>query len=279
MSYFPRYDRWCNLADAKWVDLPPSLKSKYDVIYDAISKTNIFFKGIVRIIALYSLSIGYKTDFRKRWITYSNYVGNSPTIATYQDKEFDFRNALLDFSFRGRCMVRFTIHAKGDEMWIGVVADLRNLEERRYLERGSGQLWNFYCGRTRDTYYEVEDNLILSRKEMLANFKPELDCEGNRDGAYGSLHFPGRLIRGKLVPCNTGDVVDLEVDAQAKTFKVTVNGVLQAYTEAPGMPDQLSFWLQLDSTNDRVEVELLDYSFEKKREQMDEKTIVLAKYV
>jgi len=249
--------------------LPPTLRSQYELILASISHCKIFIEGINSIIAMYAMSVGYWTEFRKSWITYKSHDNfGSPTIATYDVDAPDFRNALLDFSFRGRCMIRFRIHQKGDEMWLGVIGDPSNLQENKWLHRGRGQLWNFYCGRRR--YSET------GKKRFLANFKPELNCNGVRDGGFGSFHFPQKIF-GRFVPCNTGDVVDLEVDAQEKTFKVIVNDVLQACTEAPRMPDQLAFWVQLDHAYDSVEFELLDFSFEKRMERVHERNAVDAK--
>lgn len=240
--------------------LPPSLKSQYDTIYDAISQADVVFKEIVSTIAYYAMSVGYKTDFSKRYIRYTGNDGVAPTVATYRaGLQPDYQYAILDFSFRGRCIVRFKVHQKGNEMWFGVVGDINVLDERKWIKRGAseGKIWSYYCGRAR-------------YRGSFENFKPELNCNGHGDGVYGSLHFPGKTL-GKLVPCNTGDVVDIEVDAQQKTFRVIVNDVLQACAKAPRMPDQLSFWLELDDRDDRVEFELLDFTFEKRRDEVGQK--------
>jgi len=247
--------------------LPPSLKSQYDIIRDAISQADVVSKEIASIVAFYAMSVGYKTDFRRSYITYTGNGGCPPTVASYKACAPDYQYALLDFSFRGRCMIRFKIHQKGDEMWLGVVGDQYALDERKWIKRGAreGTIWSYYCGRTRSRYYE--GSKAMSFAEMMANFKPELNCNGIGDGGYGSLHFPRKTL-GRLLPCNTGDVVDLVVDAQEKTFTVIVNDVFQACAKAPRMPDQLSFWIELDDTGDRVEFELLDFSFEKRRKQV-----------
>jgi len=239
--------------------LPRSLKSQYDAIYDAISNADVVFKGIVPIISLYALSIGFKTEFQNRFISYSGGDdAGSVTVATYNSGAPDYRYALLDFSFCGRCMIRFKIHQKGDEMWFGVIGDQNVLDERTLWKRGGkGSIWSYYCGQL--SRYR--------RQPVEANFKSELNHPGVTWGAHGSLHFPD-FVQGKLIPANTGDVVDLEVDAQEKTFGVHVNGVLQASTKDRRMPDQLSFWLELDSTNDRVEFELLDFNFKTRSKKM-----------
>jgi len=244
--------------------LPPSLKSQYDEIYDAILQSRLTIKEIADIIALYTLSVGYKTDFRLRYFTYSCYNGDCPTAITYKDCAPDFQNAILDFSFRGRCVIRFKIHRKSDEMWLGVVGDPKYLKEEDSVARGVKGQWAFYCGRSRERYHLIEARKTVSRAQMLGGFKPELNCDGIIDGGYGSFHFPERFLH-RLVPCNTGDIVDLEVDAQEKTFSVIVNGVFQASTKAPDLPNQLAFFVQLDEADDHVEFEILDFKFEKKK--------------
>jgi len=241
--------------------LPPILKSQYDGIYVAILQTNLVLKEIASIIALYSLSAGYLIDFRLRYFYYTNFNGEHPTAITYNDRFRDFQNALLDFSFRGRCMIRFKIRRKSDEMWLGVVGDPKYLDEE-HTERGAKGQWAFYCGRSRERYYFKKKT--VPREQMLDSFEPVLNCEGIIDGGYGSFHFPQRILH-RLVPCNTGDVVDLDVDAQEKTFTVIVNGVFQASTKAPDLPEQLAFFVQLDATDDCVEFEILDFKFEKRK--------------
>jgi len=240
----------------KTIRLPRSLKSQYDEIYHAISHADIFFKETVSIIALYALSVGFKTDFQRRFITYSAGTdGGTLTVATYRAGAPDYRYALLDFSFCGRCRIRFRIHQKGDEMWFGIVGDQRVLNEKTLWKRGGrGRIWSYYCGINDSRYERTVDD----------KFEPEQDCPGVKWGKFGSLHLPS-VVAGKLLPSNTGDFVDLEVDAQNKTFKVFVNGAKQASIIARGMPDQLSFWLELDYTADKVEFELLDFSFKKRR--------------
>jgi len=250
--------------------LPPSLKSQYDIICDAISQGSIFLGETVSIIAMYALLVGYDTNFRKRWITYTcNDDSVSPTIATYKAYAPDWQNALLDFSFRGRCKIRFKIHEKGDEMWLGVVGDPLNLMENKVLHRGRGLLWSFYCGR--ELYHRPEPYIKPT-------FKPKPFDHGVRDSMFGSLHFPGKYV-GRLFPGRRGDVVDLEVNAQAKTFQVILNGVLQRQCRAPKMPDQLSFWVLLDNKGDRVEFEILDFNFEKRNLQVGEGNAADSKYV
>jgi len=241
------------------------------MICDAISQDNIFLKEIASIIAMYALSVGYDTNFRKRWITYSCHDDSvSPTIATYGAGAPDWQNALLNFSFRGRCVIRFKVHEKGDEMWLGVTGDQYNLGEDKVLHRGRGLLWSYYCGRK--PYYYIQD------ADWLAKFKIEPFSNGLSDSMIGCLHFPKRFF-GKLFPARTGDVVDIEVNAQEKTFKVIVNGVFQTQCRDPKMPDQLSFWVQLDHKGDRVEFEILDFSFEKKNRQVGEGKAADSKYV
>jgi len=248
----------CNAMSPEINLLPPRLKSQYDVIFYCISHTNIFIKEIVSIIAMYALSVGWKTKFQERYITYRTRYENGPlTIATYNSGAPNFRYALLDFSFCGRCTVRFKINKKSDEMWFGVVGNIFVLDEKKSVKRGRGQTWSYYCGRSVARYYE--ESKSYPREHMMARFVPELNCPGIEDGGYGSLHFPNEVL-GCLAPSNTGDNVELEVDAQDKTFKVIVNGILQASTKAPTMPDQLSFWLELDYTGDEVEFEVLDFS-------------------
>merc|ERR1719320_1373903 len=108
-------------------------------------------KEIASIIAFYSMSVGYQTDFRRSHFTYSSKNAGKYTAVTYNAGAPDFQNALLDFSFHGSCKIRFKVRKKGDEMWLGVVGDLDDLQERsgRALK---GQ-WAFYCARTRDEYH------------------------------------------------------------------------------------------------------------------------------
>jgi len=244
------------------VQLPKTLKSQFDDVFNAIVKLNITIEEIAKIIALYALAAGFKTGFRKRYFTYSNFIVGRPTIVSYS-AGVDFQNALLDFSFRGRCLIRFKIHCKGDEMWIGVVGDPLDLDESHSLTRGASGQWAFYCGRSTYDYRSPSDGQSISREKMLASFMPERDVVGNGVGEYGSFHFPNRFLH-RLVPVNTGDEVDVEVDAQEKLFTVIVNGTLQASTRSLDLPDQLVFFVQLDDNDDEVEFEILDFSFENK---------------
>jgi len=257
--------------------LPPSLEWQYDIIYDAISHANVFSKEISSMIALWAMSVGFKTDFRRRYITYQGYDENSCMVARYNAKASDanapdYQNLLLNFSFRGHCTVRFKIHEKGDAMWLGVVGDPRNLDESKSLHCGRGALWSYYCGRA-DFMSDSEPPV-----DIPTDFKPELCYRGYNNGEFGCLHFPND-IHGRFFPANSGDEVDLEVNAQEKTFKVTVNGMLQADTRAPGMPDQLSFWAQLDWEDDEIEFEVLDFSFMKKMQQVGKIDAEDEKYV
>jgi len=249
-------------------DLPPTLEQQYDNIYNVIVQTKLTIYEIASIIALYSLSIGYKTDFRSDYFTYSCYTNKYPTVVSYDKGARDFQNALLDFSFRGRCKVRFRIHEKGDEMWLGVVGNPNYLDEDTFSGLGEKGQWAFYCGRTRERYRDTANKKSVSRAHMLRRFKRDLNCQGVRTGGFGSFHFPDRFLH-RLVPCNTGDVVDLEVDAEEKTFAVIVNDVFQVRSKALGMPKQLAFFVQLDYTGDRVEFEILDFKFAKRRKRQD----------
>merc|ERR1719285_283172 len=123
---------------------PPSLKSQYDMIYLAILETKVTIWEVATIIASYSLSVGYKTDFRRRHFTYSCYDAGYPTAIMYNAGAPDFQNALLNFSFRGSCTIRFKIHKKSDEMWLGVVGDPSYLDERTGYYRGVNGQWAFY---------------------------------------------------------------------------------------------------------------------------------------
>jgi len=245
--------------------LPPSLKSQFEDIFNAIVKTKKTLKEISAIIALFAVSVGYKTDFRPNFFTYSKYVAGRPKSISFE-KGLDFQNEILDFSFTGRCKVRFIILKKSDEMWLGVVGDLGYLDERHSLTRGAAGKWALYCGRTSDEYHCAVDDKMISRDKMLASFKPKLNVEGLSVGQYGSFHFPRRCVH-KLVPVNTGDIVDMEVDAQEKSFTVVVNNEVQACSKAEDMPGKLVFFVQLDYTDDEVEFELLDFGFKKKFER------------
>jgi len=152
-------------------------------------------------------------------------------------------------------------------MWLGVVGDARNLIEAMTADRGVRGQWAFYCGRSAE-HYRDDDGKTISREQMLGNFKPVLNCGGIGDGGYGSFHFPERFLH-RLVPCNTGDIVDLEVDAQEKIFSVTVNGVFQASSKVLDMPKRLAFFVQLDSKGDSVEFELRNFKLEKRRNLKD----------
>ena len=55
------------------------------------------------------------------------------------------------------------------------------------------------------------------------------------------------------------------MDAQEKTFTVIINDVLQATSKADDMPNRLAFFVQLDYAYDKVEFQILDFSFEKNR--------------
>jgi len=48
---------------------PPTLQSQYDIVYAAILQTKSTIKELASIIASYSLTVGYKTDFRLRHFT------------------------------------------------------------------------------------------------------------------------------------------------------------------------------------------------------------------
>jgi len=257
--------------------LPRSLESQYNGICAAILQTG-FMKEIASIISLYALSVGYQTDFRRHHFTYTCFNGDKYTAVTYNAGAPDFQNALLDFSFRGSCVIRFRIHKKSDEMWLGVVGDLDDLEERSSSARAVKGQWAFYCGRTRIRYYGKRRTDWISREKILASFKPELNIPGVIDGGYGSFHFPGKYLH-RLVPCNTGDVVDLAVDAQSKMITVVVNGVFQASSIAPDLPDQLAFFVQLDDAEDCVEFEVLDFKFEKRRKLKDGRNAKVVKFV
>jgi len=248
--------------------LPPTLEEQYDTIYNVIVQTKLTINEIASIIALYSVSVGYKTDFRSYYFTYSCYTDKYPTVVSYDKGARDFQNALLDFSFRGRCKVRFRIHEKGDEMWLGVVGNPNYLDEDTFTGRGVIGQWAFYCGRTREQYRDIENKKTVSRAQMLRRFKRDLNCKGVRNGGFGSFHFPDRFLH-RLAPCNTGDVVDLEVDAQEKTFAVIINDVFQVRSKALDMPKQLAFFVQLDYTGDRVEFEILDFKFAKRRKRQE----------
>jgi len=251
-------------VENKYHPMPPTLKSQFDVLFDIIVKAERTPKDIAGIIALYALSVGFKTDFRSNYFTYSRYVGGRPTSISFSN-DIDYQNSILDFSFCGKCKVRFTIRKKGDEMWLGVVGDTRDLDESHSMTRGAGGQWGLYCGRTRDHYHSpVDDDKRITREEMLTLFKPELNVRGLSSGGYGSFHFPNYLVH-RLVPVNTGDMVDMEVDAVEKTLTVIVNGVLQACSVAKDMPDKLAFFVQLDYTDDEVEFEILDFSFKKNK--------------
>lgn len=261
--------------------LPPTLKSQYELIYNSILQSKVVLKELIGIITSYALSVGYKTDFRESYFNYSPLIGNSPTFVSYEAGAPDFQNALLDFSFRGRCMIRFTIHSKGDEMWLGVTGHPKWLDEDHSITRGAEGQWAFYCGLTEEIYHSDDINAeatTISRAQMLGKFKPVLNISGNGVGPYGSFHFPKRYLHS-LVPCNTGDVVDIEVDAQEKIFTVFVNGNFQASSKADDMPDQLAFFVQLDATDDQVEFEILEFSFEKNKRQRCKKNDSIIKYL
>jgi len=244
---------------------PPSIKSQYDRIYAAILQTDLVSKGVANIIAFYSLSFGWKTNFRDRHFIYSCYNCGYPTTVTYDKGAPDFQNALLDFSFCGSCMIRFKIRKKSDEMWLGVVGDLNNINENKegYDCNWAGQ-WTYYLGRTRYSY-RLDNGDSISRDEYLNKFfKPVLNCKGVAHGGIGSFLFSGKNLH-RLLPGNTGDIVDIAVDAQEKTFTVIVNGVFQARSEVPDLPDQLAFFVKLDFTDDCVEFEILDFNLKKTR--------------
>jgi len=249
---------------------PPSLKSQYDGIYFAILEKEATTKEIANIIAFYSLSVGYKTNFRAHHFNYSCYDAGRPTAITYGEFAPDFQNALLDFSFRGSCTIRFKIRKKGDEMWLGVVGDPSDLDEKRCYDRGVKGQWSYYCGRSWKRYEADDCRKLISRDEMLRSFKPDMNCRGVWDGGHGSFHFPARLCH-RLVPSNSGDIVDMEVDAQEKTFTVLVNGVFQATSWVPDLPEQLIFFVQLDERGDCVEFEMVDFKFEKRRKQKEKR--------
>jgi len=257
------------IGEPSWA-FPPSLKSQYNIIYYAILETKVTIWVVASIIASYSLSVGYKTEFRRRHFTYSCYNAGYPTAVTYNAGAPDFQNALLDFSFRGSCTVRFKIQKKGDEMWLGVVGDPSDLDERLGYYRGMEGKWAFYCGRSMERYYVGDDSIAISREQMLSSFKPVLNGSGVQDDGYGSFHFPKRFCH-RLVPCNTGDIVDMKVDAQEKTFAVMVNGVFQATSDVPDLPEQLIFFVKVDATDDCVEFEIVDFKFEKSRKQKEKR--------
>jgi len=258
---------------------PPSIKSQYVRIYAAILQTDLVSKGVASIIAFYSLSFGWNTNFRHGHFTYSCYNCGYPTAVMYNGEPPAFPNALLDFSFCGSCMIRFKIRKKGDEMWLGVVGDLNALDESTLgYSRGWRGQWTYYLGRTR-TNYRLDNGSYPSRDEYLSKyFKPVLNCDGVPDGGIGSFQFPGKILH-RLVPCNTGDIVDMAVDAQEKTFTVIVNGVFQARSKLPNLPDQLAFFVQLDYTNDCVEFEILDFNLAKTRKLKGIRIVKVANFV
>jgi len=263
----PSFDKKSDLI--RQHPFPPSIKSQYDRIYAAILQTDLVSKGVANIITFYSLSFGWKTNFRHNHFTYSCYNSGYPTAIKYDEGAPDSQNALLDFSFCGSCMIRFKIRKKGDEMWLGVVGDLNDLNERNEWinrRRWRGQ-WSYYLGRTQDHY--LHNGIYISRAEYLNKyFKSVLNSKGFGDSGIGSFHFSGKTLH-RLLPSNTGDIVDMAVDAQEKTFTVIVNGVLQARSKVPDLPDQLAFFVKLDYTDDCVEFEILDFNFKETRKQKE----------
>jgi len=175
----------------------PPIWQQLKEIMDAVeSFLPVLEFGLSKIIALFAVHVSFQSSFNAEHLTFTD-----ENRVDGRNLSRDTAAAIANFAVMrdGRPVrIRWKIHEKNDEMWIGFTMD------KSYVTHHRG----YWCSSGIISYYGGREAYIGS-KEYPAIEKPILGG-GKRDSGYGSLQIPG-VAQHVLQPYSKGNEIELEV--------------------------------------------------------------------
>jgi len=179
----------------------PSVWQQVKEIMDTLASfLPILELGILRIIALYSVNWGFQSSFNAEHLTFND---NCDRVDGRNLCELSYDTAVAIANFAvirdGRPVrIRWKIHEKTDEMWIGFTIDQSFVAWHGGYWHRDGII-SYYGGRER----------YIGQEDYPAIELPILG-KGDRNSGYGSLQIPG-VAKHVLQPYSKGHEIELEV--------------------------------------------------------------------
>jgi len=176
----------------------PSVWQQVKEIMETLESVLPFLEfGISRVIALYAVNWGFQSSFNAEHLTFNDECDR----VDGRNLSCDTAVAIANFAVirDGRPLrIRWKIHDKNDEMWIGFTMNQSYVTSRGGYRNALG-IVSYYGGRER----------YIGLKRYPAIEEPILG-EGEKNSGYGSLQIPG-AAKHVLQPYSKGHEIELEI--------------------------------------------------------------------